>query len=81
MCDTCDVTDEQYDHARLVAHNCCMATLYEDQGVAPGLYDYRRPGAEVIRIANDHIRRYHAAHPGEGLTQEELIAEFAKRGA
>jgi hypothetical protein len=74
MCETCGVTDEQYDHARLVAHSCCMASLHEDRGI------YRRPSIEVIRVANDHIQRYHAAHPGEGLTREELVAEFAKRG-
>lgn len=80
MCQTCGVTVEQYDHARLIAHNCCVRSWYIDQGADPDAYGYHMPDAEVIVAANDHIQRYHAAHHAQGLTREELLAEFAARG-
>lgn len=80
MCQACGVTEEQYDQARLIAHNSCVRSWYIDQGVDPAAYGYHMPDAEAIATANDHIQRYHAAHPGQGLTREELLAEFAARG-
>ena len=80
MCDTCGVTEGQYNDARLVAHKSCMVTLLEENNVDPVSYGYQHPSAEAIRVANDRIQRYHAGHPGRGLTRDELVAEFAKRG-
>lgn len=79
MCDTCGVTKEQYDKARLVAHQACMATLYENEGVDPAVYGWPRPSQEEADAANEPIQRHHAAHPARGLTREELLAEFAAR--
>lgn len=80
MCQTCGVTVEQYDRARLVAHNSCVRSWYIDQGADPDAYGYHMLDPGVIATANDHIQRYHAAHPGRGLTREELLAEFSARG-
>lgn len=80
MCQTCGVTVEQYDHARLVAYNSCVRSWYIDQGADPDARGYHMPDAAVIATANVHIQRYHAAHPGRGLTREELLAELAARG-
>ena len=80
MCTTCGVTDKQYDDARQVAHTCCMVSLCEHEGTETASYGYVRPSAEVVNAANDHIQRYHAAHPGQGLTREEMVAALGEHG-
>jgi len=79
MCDTCGVTEDQYDAARLLAHNSCIRNYYQRQGVDPADYGYPEPTGMAIREANDHIQRYHVAHPGKGLTRDEMVAEIAQR--
>lgn len=80
MCETCGVTIEQYEAARRVAMRSCIATFYEDMGVDPVDHNQKpRPMSAEVFVANDRIGRHHAAHPGLGLTRDELIAEFAQR--
>lgn len=80
MCTTCGVTEQQYNVSRVVARLCCMVSLCEREGINPATYGYMRPSAEAISSANDRIQHYHAAHPGCGLTREEMLTELAERG-
>lgn len=74
------VTDEQYEAARDIAAESCWSSFYEEQGADPAVYGHPRPDAERVTWDNGVIQRYHTAHPGGGLTREELLAEFAARG-
>ena len=74
MCEQCGVMVEQYDAARGVAQSCVVFSWYENQGADPSDYGHERPAHGVVRTANDRIQRYHEAHPGVGLTRDELLA-------
>lgn len=80
MCETCGVTKDQYDAARATCPpHLHSASWYLDRGLNPADYGHLSLTADEVSVANDHIQRYHAAHPDRGLTREELAAEFAKR--
>lgn len=80
MCETCGVTTEQYDAARSVAMRSCIASFYEQRGADPIDYGQQpRPTPDETAVSNDHIQRYHAAHPGRDLTRDEMVAAFAER--